>query len=132
MASFFILSDDYLLSSQWGEIEQSYNSGTMFSPLRPNQYKVYLSTSDGHKLVHCHGNKRVCGYCNLVQNKYRCGQTFKSFFKCEQCNVHLCRSREKKCFVKFHELMQDNPGLDPATVVNTMKSVLKKPPLFIQ
>ncbi|XP_069132968.1 serine-rich adhesin for platelets-like isoform X14 [Argopecten irradians] len=79
----------------------------------------------GHALVHCQANKRVCGYCDIVGNKYRCGKTTRSFYKCELCNVHLCKSGNIDCFTKFHELVYQNPTVKPRFLIQRLKIKMK-------
>ncbi|XP_021368242.1 zinc finger and BTB domain-containing protein 32-like isoform X13 [Mizuhopecten yessoensis] len=79
----------------------------------------------GHALVHGQANKRVCGFCDIVGNKYRCGKTTRSFYKCELCNVHLCKSGNIDCFTKFHELVYKNPTVKPRFLIQRLKIKMK-------
>lgn len=62
--------------------------------------------SDGgkyHRLVHAKNG--VCRYCKIMGNRFGCGVVRTSYYKCEACEVNLCRQVTRDCFVKYHELL---------------------------
>lgn len=73
---------------------------------KPNRVWDYVPEmlQDGHTINHnlVEGDKRrVCQFCKHSGQRFRCGETRKSFYKCSVCNVFLCK---KECFRKYHEM----------------------------
>lgn len=56
-----------------------------------------------HQLVHAKNG--VCRYCKLTGNRFGCGVVRTSYYKCEACDVNLCRQATRDCFVKYHALI---------------------------
>ena len=48
--------------------------------------------------------KRVCAYCRLGGDKFASGQNRKTYYRCQTCEVPLCRPQTKPCFVNFHRM----------------------------
>lgn len=86
----------------------------------------------GHGLAHIQGHKKACHYCDLVGNKYPSGYTVKSYYHCTQCDVPLCRYGQSDCFIKFHELVQAHPEVDPKKLNKFMKAKLANTSMSFQ
>lgn len=60
-----------------------------------------------HRLVHNEGYKyKLCVQCQLNKVKTKKGWRVYTHFKCEKCNVALCRdqgSQKRNCFVLYHQ-----------------------------
>ena len=58
-----------------------------------------------HRLIPNPGGlKRTCAYCKQEGTKFKCGMFRRSYYRCEACDVALCRPRAKDCFEKWHLL----------------------------
>ncbi|XP_076114842.1 uncharacterized protein LOC143082833 isoform X10 [Mytilus galloprovincialis] len=84
----------------------------------PNDQEIEFMP--GHKLVHITGHKRACAYCNILRLKTKSGWAIKSYYKCEACDVCLCKGK-KDCFVRYHELRMEQPDLSPKMLLKTLK-----------
>lgn len=56
-----------------------------------------------HRLVQA--KNAVCKYCKLIGNRFGCGQVRTTYYKCEACDVNLCREETRDCFAKYHALL---------------------------
>lgn len=54
-----------------------------------------------HVLVHIDGRKKVCVKCSADGVRTPAGGKPETNYKCQQCNVALCRTRG--CFVRYHQ-----------------------------
>ncbi|XP_033753421.1 uncharacterized protein LOC117336857 isoform X12 [Pecten maximus] len=118
-------TEDFPAGSSWF----SYDTPSLsLPPLPPNQgggeqdNLTAFSGFLGHGLAHIQGHKKACHYCDLVGNKYPSGYTVKSYYQCTQCDVPLCRYGQSDCFIKFHELVQSHPDIDPKKLNKFMKA----------
>lgn len=84
----------------------------------PNDQEIAFMP--GHKLVHITGHKRACAYCNILRLKTKSGWAIKSYYKCEACDVCLCKGK-KDCFLRYHELRMEQPDLSPKMLLKTLK-----------
>lgn len=63
-----------------------------------------------HRLVHIGGKNRACAYCTISKNKTKLGWARKSYYKCNECCVPLCRG-ETNCYDRYHELVLEHQHL---------------------
>nr|XP_022330447.1 uncharacterized protein LOC111128076 isoform X14 [Crassostrea virginica] len=68
---------------------------TCFSEILQNGQTLTHNLVDGDK-------RRVCQFCKHSGQRFKCGETRKSAYKCNVCNVSLCK---KECFMKYHEML---------------------------
>lgn len=62
-----------------------------------------------HRLVQNPGGiKRVCAHCKKLGSKFACGMFRRSYYRCEACNVSLCRPNFKDCFQQWHSQLLNN------------------------
>lgn len=59
-----------------------------------------------HRLIHIGGKNRACAYCTITKNKTRLGWARKSYYRCQICQVPLCRG-DTKCYELYHQLVLD-------------------------
>lgn len=56
-----------------------------------------------HRLIQNPGGiKRVCAHCKRLGSKFACGMFRRSYYRCDACNVSLCRPNFKDCFYQWH------------------------------
>lgn len=57
-----------------------------------------------HRLVPHPGNvKRSCVYCKQMGLRFACGVAKTSYYRCDECQVSLCRLSVSDCFYRWHE-----------------------------
>lgn len=100
---------------------QSSGAASHFGATMPPRGQVdsygYLDCdkADGHVLVPDRGStnstNKPCVYCKLRGIKTTTGLPIKTYWKCDACNLPLCRPRQRDCFKRYHQLLQ-NMGSD--------------------
>lgn len=61
-----------------------------------------------HRLVLNPGNvKRNCVYCRQMGFRFACGNSKTSYYRCEECQVSLCRISVSDCFYRWHENLKN-------------------------
>ncbi|OWF43273.1 hypothetical protein KP79_PYT18777 [Mizuhopecten yessoensis] len=50
---------------------------------------------------------KPCVYCKLRGVKTTTGLPIKSYWKCNACNLPMCRPRQRDCFRRYHLLLQN-------------------------
>ncbi|CAC5409678.1 unnamed protein product [Mytilus coruscus] len=87
------------------------------------------STGLEHRLVHNEGYKyKLCVQCQFNKIKTKKGWRVYTHFKCEKCNVPLCKnqgSQKRNCFVVYH---QTELGDSKSVNVNTLPLVAPSEP----
>jgi len=61
---------------------------------------VSLDQISHHKLVKIEGRKKICRECSLQKRKTQSGRAVETSFRCDFCDVALCRTG---CFGSFHD-----------------------------
>lgn len=56
-----------------------------------------------HKLIRLGGKQRPCALCKHFCKKTPCGDNIRTYYKCEKCDVPLCKGPIRNCFKEFHE-----------------------------
>lgn len=79
------------------------------------------SASSGQMRLNPHSVKRKCAYCEIKGAKYNSGVPIRSYYKCAECNVGLCKFLTGECFTKFHELLMKYPNHTPQSLVKALK-----------
>lgn len=90
------------------------------------------STGSEHRLVHNEGYKyKLCVQCQFNKIKTKKGWRVYTHFKCEKCNVPLCKnqgSQKRNCFVVYHQTeLGDNKSVSVNTL--TLPVSVNTPPL---
>ena len=79
----------------------------LLPPAAPNP-----SPTAEHRLVHNEGYKyRLCVQCQFHKIKTKSGWRVYTHFKCEKCNVPLCRdqgAQKRDCFVLYHRCISES------------------------
>ena len=60
-------------------------------------------TSRFHRLIPDQKSPKRCMYCKMRGTRFACGQTIKTRYKCDQCNVPLCKPDKRDCFHLYHK-----------------------------
>ena len=94
-----------------------YNSNTLQAPSHLNTplgqalfnnprpgIKVPLTNLFDHQLVSLGGKQRPCVVCKQFRRRTKCGDPIRSYYKCDKCEVVLCRGT-RFCFEEFHRRM---------------------------
>lgn len=65
-----------------------------------------------HKLVYTEGKMlKGCVYCQINKVKTSCGWRIKTYYKCNVCNIPLCRDTgPRSCFAHYHQLINESLG----------------------
>uniref|UniRef100_UPI00398EFAF2 piggyBac transposable element-derived protein 4-like n=1 Tax=Pristiophorus japonicus TaxID=55135 RepID=UPI00398EFAF2 len=65
-----------------------------------NRYRATFCNPSAHNLVKIEGRKKVCRHCSKHKRKTVSGRAVETSFKCEFCEVPLCRF---SCFKDYHQ-----------------------------
>lgn len=81
---------------------------------------------EGHRLTHIQGCKRACAYCQMLSVKTKSGWAKKTYYKCETCDVPLCRGLYKECYRRYHELRKEHDNMSPKMMQKAVKASIKQ------
>lgn len=113
----FIVCEEMKLFGKWSSFIRLINSEInrlQFACTAPGTYPMIPAltlTAPGpqdvdkyHRLVHAKNG--ACRYCKITGNRFECGLVRTSYYKCEACEVNLCREATRDCFAKYHDLLK--------------------------
>lgn len=82
----------------------SYSEKVYLPNSTPAQCFSVQNPSDSiHKLVRLGGKQRPCALCKRFCKKTPCGDNIRTYYKCEKCDVPLCKGPIRNCYKEFHE-----------------------------
>lgn len=82
----------------------SYSKKVSLPNSSPTQCFSIPNPSDSiHKLVRLGGKQRPCALCKRFCKKTPCGDNIRTYYKCEKCDVPLCKGPIRNCYKEFHE-----------------------------
>lgn len=56
-------------------------------------------------------SNKPCALCKKNNIRTATGLPTKTYYKCDTCNVCLCRPQVRDCFVRFHNMMMEQDSL---------------------
>lgn len=97
LLTLFILSEN-----DWVSFNNTLSMPT--APQSRTSVSENYSKTPSHRLVHVEGVQKPCVYCRDNQNKTKSGWKVYTHYKCEACNVALCKPRyDRLCFALYHQ-----------------------------
>lgn len=80
--------------------EQTQLSSTVYEHLISQSY-------EGHQLTRIElSYAKSCVYCRKIGRRVPCGRFVQTHYKCTVCDVPLCISKSRNCFIQYHEWLK--------------------------
>jgi hypothetical protein len=108
-----IVSGDHVHTNQNLEKIPSGDKRIHVEPVIRARLEMCSKQDQNRKVVHQLIRREIlsarhCAFCKLTGTKFASGWIRKSYFKCDVCEVFLCKDPKRNCFYNFHKYVKSS------------------------